>query len=116
MSKKRKIFKQKIREMLQEAEKGIVSQIPKAGSEKPLIFQEPSKELEKKNEPKLQKGTTSYGFSIAPIEIIKKDIKTIAIIFLAITIIIVGVAIISQRTNLISTFADKLYNFAQLGN
>jgi len=113
MSKKKKIFKQKIRQMLQEAEKGIVSQIPKEEFVKPAGSQEvPEKEI--KSEP--PKTVVAPNIAIAPIEIVKRDLRKIATTFLIIIVIIIGVAIVAERTNFISIVADKLYNWAQLGS
>jgi hypothetical protein len=103
MAKKhKKIFKQKLRQMLVTAE--------------PTPVVHPSQPLQATPSPQapaLRPSPTSVSL-IKP-DLIKSDLKKIAFLFLIILVLIATAVIISDKTNWFSIVADKIYNWAQLG-
>lgn len=115
MSKKhKKVFKQKIKTMLQQAQQGNLPPAIKT------VAQEPAKLAAAITGPvaapvEVSKSMASV-LQIAPVEIVRKDLKKIALLVLIMAAIIVGVAIISDKTTWLSVVADKFYGWARLGS
>jgi hypothetical protein len=111
MSKKhKKIFKQKIKEMLSRAER-----TPAPPSIKPEI--EPPILKEESEIPKIEPKTIPQPApSVAPASIVKSDLKKIALIFGTMILVVILAAFITSKTPWLSVIASKIYNFAQLGS
>jgi len=106
MAKKhKKIFKQKLRQMLVAAEPTPVAQ--------PLQPSQPLQPTPPSQAPSLRPSPAPVSL-IEP-DLIKSDLKKIAFLFLIILAFIVTAVIISDKTNWLSVVADKIYNWAQLG-
>ena len=120
MSKKnKKIFKQKIKEMLAQTEKPLVAQssVPMSTSQIPTAVQtaQPASQTSTQPITKSAISVASPSSIISP-TLVKADLKKIAIVFLIMAAIIVVSIIISDKTNWFSILSDKIYAWAKLGS
>ena len=126
MSKKhKKIFKQKIRQMLSEMEKPTDSPAQQKETPQvqpvitPVTPQEDFKPTPEvpvvKSQPKTPVLSSASNQSIAPVKIVKTDLKKIALLFSVMILVVIAAFLISTKTNWLFNLADKIYNWAQLG-
>lgn len=116
MSKKhKKIFKQKIKQLLSEMEREPAQPAPipiKPEENLPVQSPEPQPLVSKTVTP--PQPETSVP-TLVPISIVKAELKKIALIFLILILVVIAAFFISSKTNWLFILADKFYGWAELG-
>jgi len=103
MAKKhKKVFKQKLKQMLVAAESVPVA--PSSQSVPPVSSAQAP----------VVKSNSSPILLIEP-DLVKSDLKKIGLLFLIILLLIAATVVISEKTNWLFIVADKIYNWARLG-
>lgn len=106
MGKKKKIFKQKIKQMLD----GLKQEEKESISSKPVLYEGG----DAKKETILKKKIKEVDNSL--VQITLADIKKTAVIFCLIFLFILAVSVLFKKTSFVTLFTDKIYNWAKLGD
>jgi hypothetical protein len=105
--KNKKIFKQKVRQLLTQGEA--------PASPKENILPNVAKEKELPKTPSLPVAKAAATTTLIAPEIVKADLKKITLLIIILLAIVAGVAIISAKTSWLEVISNRLYNWTQLG-
>jgi len=104
--KNKKIFKQKMRQMLSQMENTVER-------EPQIIAKDP---VSAPSAPAAALKPIAPILSLTPVDIIRSDLKKIFFLIVILLLVVVAAAIISDKTTWLTVISDHLYNWAQLGS
>jgi hypothetical protein len=108
--KNKKIFKQKMRQMLSQMDNNSAAKQPQIISKDPVSTSSPVAPVA------IAAKSVAPALSLVPVDVVRADLKKIGLLLFIMLLVIVAVTIISDKTTWLTTISDHLYNWAQLGS